>query len=98
MAVKEKLPHLPLMVITWEDHSSRDDWQNEEQAKIGAAPIIITSVGWLHHETDKVYSLVSCVAEDGDISCQQFILKRATVDVFHVPEVRKKRKKAQRHG
>ena len=86
-------PHLPLAVITWEDHASRDGWQTTEDAKSHSGPIRVTSVGWLHHETDKVYSLISCASEDGDVSCQQTILKAATVDVYRVPEPKKKKKK-----
>ena len=91
---KRKTPQLPLVVITWEDHTSRDGWQGSEDAKAGATPAIVTSVGWLHHETAKVYSLVSCASEDGDVSCQQTVLKVATVEVYHVPQPKKKRKKA----
>ena len=88
-----KVPHLPLVVITWDDHTSMDGWQGSDQAKIMAAGKQVTSVGWLLHETDKVYSVVSCACEDGDVSCQQTILKAATVDVYHVPQPKKKRPK-----
>ena len=93
-----KVPDLPLVVITWDDHTSRDGWQGSEAAKAEAAPAIVTSVGWLHHETAKVYSLISCASEDGDVSCQQTILKAATVEVYHVPQPKKKRKKAPAPG
>ena len=86
-------PHLPLVVITWEDHTSRDGWQTSQQAKTDAVPQRVTSVGWLHHETEKVYSLISCASEDGDVSCQQTVLKVATVDLFRVPEPKKKKAK-----
>ena len=85
------MKHLPLVVVTWEDHTSRDEWQNSEDAKTLAVPMIVTSVGWLHHTTDKVYSLVSCASDDGDVSCLQTILKAVTVDVYYVPEPKKKR-------
>lgn len=80
----KKVPHLPLCVITWEDHSSIDAWQGHEEAQKSATPKIITSCGWLHHETDKVYSLVAAIADDSDVACQQLILKSATVDFFPV--------------
>lgn len=89
-----KVPHLPLVVITWDDHTSNDGWQSSEEARAAATGKIVTSVGWLHHETPKAYSLVSCACEDGDVSCQQTILKAATVEVYHVPQPKKKRKKA----
>ena len=87
-------PHLPLVVITWEDHSSRDGWQSPEDAKKNSGPLEVTSVGWLHHETDKVYSMISCISQDGDVSCQQTILKGSTIDVYRVPEPKKKKKTA----
>ena len=87
------IPHLPLVVITWEDHSSLDPWQSSEEAKASAQVKTITSVGWLHHETPKLYSIVSCACEDGDISCQQNLLKAAVVDFYIVPGSGKKSKK-----
>lgn len=94
-AVKmKKVPHLPLCVITWEDHSSIDAWQGHEEAQKSATPKIITSCGWLHHETDKVYSLVAAIADDSDVACQQLILKSATVDFFPVPAKGNKKKRA----
>ena len=89
-----KPPHLPLVVITWEDHTSRDGWQDAQESKDMAVPETVTSVGWLHHETTKVYSIVSCSANDGNVSCQQTILKASTIEVYHVPQPKKKRKKA----
>ena len=90
----KKVTHLPLCVVTWEDHSSIDAWQGHEEAKKDALPKIISSCGWLHHETDKVYSLVAAIADDSDVACQQLILKAATVDFFPVPQPKKKKKKA----
>ena len=88
----KKVPCLPLCVVTWEDHSSIDSWQGHEEAKKDAAPKIITSCGWLHHETDKVYSLVAAIADDSDIACQQLILKSATIDFFPIPQPRRKKR------
>ena len=85
-----KKMHLPLVIITWEDHNSIDPWQSSEEARSSAVPKIITSVGWLHHQTEKVYSIVSCACEDGDISCQQNLVKAAVVDFYTVPGSKKK--------
>jgi len=65
-----------------------DGWQSIEDAKT-LGPQTITSVGWLYHETDKGYSIVSCIAADGDVSLQQFILRSATIDVYRVPQPKK---------
>jgi hypothetical protein len=92
-----KIKHLPMVVITWEDHSSTDGWQAADAARVASIGKVVTSVGWLLHETDKVYSIVSCACDDGDVSCQQTILKAATVEVFHVPQPRRKKKSTPPH-
>ena len=81
----KKVPHFPLAVITWEDHSSIDAWQGHEEAAKAATPKIITSCGWLHHETPKVYSIVATIADDSDVATQQIILKSAIIDFYLVP-------------
>jgi len=94
----KKIPYLPLCVVTWEDHSSIDAWQGHEEAKEEAKPKIISSCGWLHHETNKVYSLVAAIADDSDIACQQLILKAAVIDFFPVPQPKKKKKTPAKAG
>ena len=84
---------LPLVVITWKDHTSRDEWMTSETARKLAVPKIILSVGWLHHETDEGYSLVSCICtDDNDVSNQQFILKNDVVDSINIPPPKKRLK------
>jgi len=88
----KKIVHFPLAIITWEDHSSVDSWQGYEEAKGSAVPKVMTSVGWLHHETEKVYSIVATIADDSDVACQQLILKSCTIDFFLVPGSQRKRR------
>ena len=92
----KKVPHFPLAIITWEDHSSVDSWQGYEEAKKSAVPKVMTSVGWLHHETEKVYSIVAAIADDSDIACQQLILKSCTIDFFLVPGSLRQRRSPRR--
>ena len=91
----KKATHFPLAIITWEDHSSIDAWQGHEEAQKAATPKIITSCGWLHHETPKVYSVVATIADDSDVATQQIILKSAVIDFYLVPGSKspKKRRK-----
>src|SRR5271154_191399 len=85
---ESEVTHLDLVVITWLDHTSMDGWQtNEDSKKLG--PQTITSVGWLNHDPDQGYSIISCISTDGDVSCQQFILRSATIDVYRVPQPKK---------
>lgn len=79
MAKKNPHPY-PIVMVAWEDHSSKDGWLDQEQInKDAAADIVIHSVGWLVKEDKKQYALASGVGNGGEFTCVQYILKGTVV-------------------
>ncbi len=85
---------LPLVIIQWKDHNTNDDWYAHKDARAEANPMIMSSVGWLVHETDEVYQLASLFShDDGNLSMLTNIVKSAVVRTINVPQPKRRRKK-----
>ncbi len=85
---------LPLVVIQWNDHNSSDVWVTHKTAKEEATPMLMSTVGWLIHETDEIYTVASTYShDDSNFSMIMNIVKTAVVKTINVPEPKKRRRK-----
>jgi hypothetical protein len=70
----------PLVVITWLDHVSSDDWLDEEErTKLVGKLAVVRTVGWLYGETDEAYLLTATICEDESFTGLITIAKGTTV-------------------
>lgn len=73
----------PIVIITWEDHTSEDGWIHEEELGKSVGHATIVSVGWLVAEDKKSYTIASGKSVDKDVSndftALQHILKGTVV-------------------
>lgn len=85
MAPRKRNEHpYPLVLITWEDHTSSDDWTDTKEVEKKLGPSVIFSVGWLFAEDKKSYVLISSLnPNDDQVGDMRRILK-GTVTQFKV--------------
>ena len=87
MSDDTKPPELPLILLAWHDHWTKDGWFNAEDACEDAKPALVYSVGWLRKKTKDGYFILSMFSpSDDDAACGQFIVKGAVINMIVLAE------------
>ena len=68
----------PLVLVTWLDHVSLDDWTDADEVK-NTPLAVINTVGWVYHETEQALWVVSTSGVDGQSGTLMVIVKSAIV-------------------
>ena len=68
----------PLVLVTWKDHASSDDWLTPEEAGRLVALATVWTVGWLYKETEEAYWLSGTISEDHTF-CGVITIAKGTV-------------------
>jgi hypothetical protein len=69
----------PIMRIVWDDHSSYDEYLDEDKIKAQDFSVQMVNVGWLVKENEKAYTLASGYTTDGDFDGFTTILKATVI-------------------
>ena len=86
---------LPLVVIQWNDHNSTDDWYDHKGAIEQATPMVMSTVGWLVHETDDIYQVASTFShDDNNFSMMMNIVKSAVIKTINIPQPKKRKRRS----